>query len=234
MIRPLSQFGPALLAFALTLAAGGCATQKAPPPSVGRPVVATQPAPAATEAPADLSLPGSEPPPERRVDFYPGNDRLLDTAAFGRGKATRTGEGTIGLDFERASLREVVKVILGDVLKQNYVIEPGMEGMVTMHTSQPIGEDALIPTLETVLAANGAAMVRMREGVYRIGPRDKVKGSAPTTAMDRLPQGYSVRIVPLDYIGAVEMQNILKPIAPADGILRVDATRNLLVLAGTG
>jgi general secretion pathway protein D len=46
--------------------------------------------------------------------------------------------------------------------------------------------------------------------------------------------GYGIQIVPLRYVGAVDMQKMLEPFAPAGGILRVDEGRNLLLLAGTG
>ena len=40
-------------------------------------------------------------------------------------------------------------------------------------------------------------------------------------------------IIPLQYISATEMAEILKPVAPADAFVRVDGRRNLLILAGT-
>ena len=47
------------------------------------------------------------------------------------------------------------------------------------------------------------------------------------------PPGYGAIVVPLRFIGAGEMATILRPLAPADAIVRVDNVRNLLVLAGT-
>ena len=45
--------------------------------------------------------------------------------------------------------------------------------------------------------------------------------------------GYSNVIVPLQYIGAKEMSDILAPVAPDRAFVRVDQKRNLLILAGT-
>ena len=45
--------------------------------------------------------------------------------------------------------------------------------------------------------------------------------------------GFSNVIVPLQYIGAAEMAEILKPVAREDAFVRIDQGRNLLVLAGT-
>ena len=45
--------------------------------------------------------------------------------------------------------------------------------------------------------------------------------------------GYSTVIVPLEYIGASDMQEILGPLADESTFVRVDNARNLLMLAGT-
>jgi len=50
--------------------------------------------------------------------------------------------------------------------------------------------------------------------------------------MGNLQPGYGVQIVPLQYIAAREMSKILEPLLPEGSILRVDETRNLLMLAG--
>ena len=45
--------------------------------------------------------------------------------------------------------------------------------------------------------------------------------------------GFGVRIIPLRYVSATEMQTIITPFLPEGGVLRADTNRNLLVLAGT-
>lgn len=49
----------------------------------------------------------------------------------------------------------------------------------------------------------------------------------------KLPAGYQIQIVPLQYVGVTEIQNILKPMVTPTTILRADLARNLLMLAGT-
>jgi general secretion pathway protein D len=48
-----------------------------------------------------------------------------------------------------------------------------------------------------------------------------------------LPQGYSVQIVPLKYIGVRDMLHILEPFARDAQAIRGDDVRNLLILSGT-
>ncbi len=166
----------------------------------------------------------------------PGNDQMIKTKG-----ALKTGndvsDGDITLNFENTSLLEVVKVILGDLLAKSYVIDPTVKGSVTLQSSQPLSRDALLPTLELLLRMNGASLVQLGD-TYRVVPRDKsVAGNLVPQLGGRrapLPGGYSVQIVPLRFIAATEMKNILEPFAETGGIIRVDKERNLLIIAGSG
>jgi len=146
---------------------------------------------------------------------------------------TAKGKG-IALSFERASIREVVKVVLGDILKLNYTVEPGVDGEVTINTSKPIAKDSLLATLESLLQVHGSVLYKDQQGTYRVAPRSSMRGRgfAPDTSK-KLPAGYGIKIVPLRFIPAAEMRKILEPLANPDAFVRVDSNRNLLVLAGT-
>ncbi len=49
---------------------------------------------------------------------------------------------------------------VGTELKLNYIIDPKVKGIVTIHTYGELKREDLLPVLETVLRINGAAMVR--------------------------------------------------------------------------
>lgn len=145
--------------------------------------------------------------------------------------APPAGPQDIVLNFEGADLREVVRVVMGDMLNENYTIDPKVNGSVTIHTSQPINRAAVTPILETVLRMNGAAMVK-ENGSYKISPLNSALRGSTTPQLGALQPGYSVQIVQLQYIAAREMSKILEPLLPEGSILRIDEARNLLMLAG--
>lgn len=171
----------------------------------------------------------------RPAAFYqPGTGVFVGTPGREPGAV---GEGNITLNFENTNLREVVKVILGDLLDENYSIDPAVQGAVTLQTSKPLSRDALIPTLELLLQMNGAALV-FQNGLFNVVPRDSaVRGMLAPQLGDSglaLPRGYRVQVVPLSYIAAAEMQKILEPFTTPGNVVRVDTLRNLLILAGGG
>lgn len=145
--------------------------------------------------------------------------------------------GDVTLNFDGTDIREVVKVILGDLLQVNYVLHPAVQGVASLETGRPLRKEHLIPTLETLLRMNNAALV-YKSGTYEVVPMaNAVQGNVVPQlgeATSALPEGYSVQVIPLQYIGAEEMNNILQPLAPEGSIIRVDTLRNLIVVAGTG
>jgi general secretion pathway protein D len=164
--------------------------------------------------------------------IIPGTGNFINERAASRTVPLAPGKGEVTLNFEAADLREVVKVVF-DTLQENYIIDPGVQGLVTIQTSRPIGKEQLLPTLESLLAMNGAALIR-EGGVYKVVP---FSGAAPAGVSSRKQvragPGYSVRVVPLRYISATEMEKILTPFLPDGGILNVDPLRNVLTLGGT-
>jgi general secretion pathway protein D len=147
-----------------------------------------------------------------------------------------TSPGDVTLNFDGTDIREVVKVILGDLLQVNYVLHPAVQGVTSLQTGRPLRRDHLIPTLETLLRMNNAAIV-YTGGTYEVVPLSNAVRGAVVPQLGQssraLPEGYSVQVVPLQYIGAEEMSNILQPLAPEGSIIRVDTLRNLVVIAGT-
>lgn len=152
------------------------------------------------------------------------------------GPSVDVSPGDVTLNFDGTDIREVVKVILGDLLQVNYVLHPAVQGVASLETGRPLRREHLIPTLETLLRMNNAALV-YKGGTYEVVPvANAVQGNVVPQLGESsraIPEGYSVQVIPLQYIGAEEMNNILQPLAPEGSIIRVDTLRNLIVVAGT-
>jgi general secretion pathway protein D len=120
-------------------------------------------------------------------------------------------------------------------LQENYYIDPQVRGSVTLHTSRPITREAVIPILETVLEGNGAAILS-DDGVFKIVPIANAEGASGSPAIGRFASsrsvGYGIQVVPLEHVAAAAIRDILAPFVPAGSALRVDETRNVLILSG--
>ena len=164
--------------------------------------------------------------------IYRGNDRMANPPAA-REPITLHGDA-VSLNFEQAPITEVVHAVLGDILELDYVIEHPLDGDITLRTRSPVPRDQLLPILESLLQGNGAVMIRDRNDRYFVGAAGSLSGLLPgVSAPGSTAAGFSNVVVPLQYIGAREMADILAPIASDSAFVRIDSTRNLLVLAGT-
>ena len=165
-----------------------------------------------------------------------GNGQMINRSAASAPLPSLGGasSGSATFNFEGESVHAVVKAILGDMLGQNYVIAPGVQGTVTLGTPKPVSPAEALNLLEMVLGWNNARLV-YSGGRYNIIPADQaLAGSvAPRTGPASNARGYEVRVVPLRFISASEMKKVLEPYARPNAIVNVDGTRNVITLAGT-
>ncbi|MBV6827722.1 type II secretion system secretin GspD [Xanthomonas euvesicatoria] len=215
----------------------GCATT--PPPDVRRnarldPQVgaagATQ---TAAEQAADGNANASAKP---RPVIRRGSGTMINQGAASAPAPTlgMASSGSATFNFEGESVQAVVKAILGDMLGQNYVIAPGVQGTVTLATPNPVSPAQALNLLEMVLGWNNARMV-FSGGRYNIVPADQALAGtvAPSTASPSAARGFEVRVVPLKFISASEMKKVLEPYARPNAIVGTDPARNVITLGGT-
>ena len=70
-------------------------------------------------------------------------------------RVTTDGSGQFELNLVNAPIAEAAKAVLGDALHLNYIVDPRVQGTVTLQTSQPVSKDALVDILQSALAVNG-------------------------------------------------------------------------------
>ena len=175
---------------------------------------------------------------EKNKLYYPGTGEFIKTPTPVATAAKPAAGDEMMLNFEGADLREVVKAVIGDILNETYIIDPKVQGVINLHTSSPIQRKDLLPTLETMLRMNGAAIIR-EAGTYKIVPAaTATRGSITPQLGDgnillQSGRGYSVQITPLKFIAAKEMVKILEPFVTEASAVRIDEARNLMILSGT-
>ena len=221
---------PHIAAIAAVLAGALAACASVPTPTVQRTGRATTTAPGARGQTAPL--PETEGP---RAQIRRGTGQVINrSAASAPPPNIGGGSGAATFNFEGESVHAVVKAILGDMLGQNYVIAPGVQGTVTLATPKPVSPAEARSLLEMVLGWNNARMV-YSDGRYNIVPADTALAGtvAPRTGSPALARGYEARVVPLRYISATEMEKLLKPYARPNAIVSVEAARNVITIAGT-
>ncbi len=170
--------------------------------------------------------------PESKPTLYRGTDQVVRMPAA-RPPVKFYGDA-VSLNFEEAPLTEVIHAVMGDILELDYIVEHPIDGKVTVRTRSPIPRDELLGILESLLQANKALIIRDKEGRFFISSSEQMSRLNPTiVASTDGVVGYSTIIIPLQFISAGNMADILRPVADEAAFVRIDQTRNLLMLAGT-
>jgi general secretion pathway protein D len=147
-------------------------------------------------------------------------------------------EGQIIFNFDDADLYEVIKT-MAELLEINYIVDPGIQGKVTIHTARKLKKTDLFPVFSQILAING--LTAMKEGsLYKIVPMK----DAPRMPMDTVftlgqkdvpPMNrVIIQIIPLKYISTQEMTKLLTPFLSSGGTIVASVPTNTLVVVDKG
>ena len=148
------------------------------------------------------------------------------------------GRDGITLNLLEASVADAAKVVLGDLLKVNYIIDSRVKGSVTVQTTKPVRQQAVLDIFDAVLSGQGIRIV-VDGDLYKIVPASEAPAAgAPLRVVGarfdgKLPPGVSIYVIPLTYVGASDIEQVLKSVTRENAILRVDAARNLVMLSAT-
>tara|TARA_R110001592_G_scaffold215025_2_gene468286 strand:+ start:54536 stop:56716 length:2181 start_codon:yes stop_codon:yes gene_type:complete len=219
-----------LASCATTDSGGGSGTSTTAGSAQARPKVDAS-APLATSA-ADLAESNAEEETKSDPTLYRGNNRQVNMPAV-QEPIRFLGED-VSINFEQAPLSEVMHAIMGDILQLDYVVDQPIKGEVTLRTRTPIPRGELFAVLESLLKANNVIIIRGSDGRYLVTSTANGAKISPGVSNPRNKGvGYSTIVVPLQYISASNMAEILQPVAEPASFVRVDNVRNLLMLAGT-
>ncbi len=166
----------------------------------------------------------------------PGSGRFVGSGPQPR-EALEGGEENVTLNLANLPLAQAVKVVLGDIMGVNYVIDPRLEGKVTVHTTKPVSKAAALELFQSALRVAGGAVVDAG-GVYKVVPLDQAGtagGNVSTSPTDPSSTaiGESTRVVQLRYVAPAEMRRLLEPMTVQGGVVSADDARHTITLRGT-
>ena len=154
-----------------------------------------------------------------------------------RARSATGGEG-VTLNLANLSITEAAKIVLGDVMGVDYVVDPKIDGKVTAHTSHPVSKRVALELFQAALRVSGAAVVRSGS-IYKIVPLDAATTSggdisrATDASSGEANMGVGSTVVHLRYVSPSELKRVLDPIAEKGGIVRADDSRHTITLSGS-
>ena len=141
--------------------------------------------------------------------------------------------GGYEIDFDKVPVASVGKSIIVDTLGLGLSIDPRVTGEITLSSGRPLKSNELLSAFETALKANNAALLKDPNG-YRIVPMSETSVTGNVDHSGEVEPGFGLSVMPLKYISAENILKLVEGFSIKAGSVRVDSSRNLLIIQGSG
>ncbi len=126
-----------------------------------------------------------------------------------------------------------IRVFIQDVARATgttFIIDPKVQGKVTVTSQQPLQRTELLDVLLSALRANGLVAIPTASGAYRVAPEEGAAQSAGSLGAS-VGDGFSTQVFRLHTLDARSAAEALKPLIGRQGVVLPSSRGNLLVIA---
>lgn len=166
-----------------------------------------------------------------------GTGKFIGSVSNRANSTEPAGEEGVTLNLVNLPISQATKIVVGDILGADFVVDPKLDGKVTVHTANPVRRSVALDLFQSALRVSGAAVVKSG-GIYKVVPADQAATSGEMITAEPVspasqPLGDLARVVQLHYVSASDMKRVLEPIAARGTIVRADDARQTLTLSGS-
>jgi len=176
---------------------------------------------------------GLEGQPAARGFTLAGDPASVGDRIGGTGQPVAPASGGYNVDFETAPIASAAKSIIADTLGLGLSVDPRVSGNVSLSSGRPLNRGELLMAFESALRSANANLVKDGAG-YRIVPATETAGLGSVDPSREPAAGFGISVLPLRHISAENMVKLVDSFAAKPGAVRIDPSRNLLIVQGTG
>jgi len=136
--------------------------------------------------------------------------------------------GDIAFNFPAADVGVVAKAVLGDVLRLQYSVAPGLNVQMSFVTPGAVARSAVLPLFESALRQAGLALAPVPGG-FQIQQASAAQANGP---VGPAVIGYGSEIITLQFINAEELKKLLDSVLPGV-VTATDPSTNAITIVGT-
>ena len=140
-----------------------------------------------------------------------------------------TPSGGVTLRFDNAEIYDVIQVILGDILRVDYVIDPSVQGRITIKSTEAVSPADIFNVLESALAMSNISIVRQGK-TYRV-TRDANAVRDVITGDPAGPGSPLLQVIPVRFVQASQLVNTLRNFIGPQAAITNDPTNKYLIVA---
>ncbi len=141
--------------------------------------------------------------------------------------AAQPGDHTINL--KDADIRVLIGTV-SEITGKSFIVDPRVEGKVTVVSTKPMSADEVYTVFESVLRVHGYAAIPSGSMV-KIVPEAIANQDGGVDGVAAGPDSLITKIVPLKHVSANELIPLLRPLVPQQGHLAAHQGSNALVIS---
>ena len=139
----------------------------------------------------------------------------------------------IAFNFDNAEIKDILHVLLGEILNVNYILDNRVVGKINLHATGQVYKEELLTMLNTLLNVYNFAI--LKEGdIYRVLPKPEARQESTTVIVgDKIPpwgKDIVTQIVPLKYESARNLQTTLRPLMTSIGNIVTHGDAQFIIL----
>lgn len=142
----------------------------------------------------------------------------------------------IALNFDNAEIKDVLQVVLGEILNVNYILDKRVGGTINLHSTGQVYKEELLSMINTLLFVYDFAIIKDGD-LYRVLPKaDSRQETNIVVTGDKIPQWSKeimVQIVPLQHENPKNLNATLKPFMTGVGNIVVHGDSPYIILIET-
>ncbi len=142
-------------------------------------------------------------------------------------------DGKFTVNVDQASLPEAAKLILGETLGYSYIVDPRIQGSVSLVSNGALSARELLSAFEAALRLTGAALIQS-EGTFKIVALQEVLDGEMGKADfgKQVSAGYGVNAIPLRYINPATLMELTDSFIARSGSVRASKVGNMILIRG--
>ena len=142
-------------------------------------------------------------------------------------------DGKFTVNVDQASLPEAAKLILGETLGYSYIVDPRVQGSVTLVSNGALSARELLSAFEAALRLSGAALIQS-DGTFKIVALQEVLDGEMGKADlgKQVSDGYGVNAIPLRYVNPATLMELVDSFVARSGSVRATKVGNMILIRG--
>jgi general secretion pathway protein D len=136
----------------------------------------------------------------------------------------------ITLNFKDADIREVAATI-GQITHKNFIIDPRVQGRVTVVSSRPVSADAVYATFLSVLEVHGLAAAPAGDVIKIVPSLEARQMPGPPYNSGTPGDAVVTEVVQINNVSATQLVPVLRPLMSTEAQLAAYPQANVLIMS---